>query len=231
MDAALMAAAIGFPEPEEVAYFLLRGATPSDAPAEWAIRHALVSKAAVFVPKIEPLLRQLSPLTPLFDHATAAESASALRLAELLRAHADGRRSLIQTLACPTPSHLARQWRTTLLERWRLGSDDDRLLALEIYEATLVFHEKAALSQINQAVAVLRSDESPDQPNQLPSAPATRSRELIAAALSVGNWWRPLAMMQRNHPDLLRSIRHLRISYRRGLELSRLASRLQGNPS
>src|SRR4051812_31293624 len=52
MEAALMAAVIGFPEPPEIAEYLLRGISESDSASEWAARHALVSRAAESVPRI-----------------------------------------------------------------------------------------------------------------------------------------------------------------------------------
>jgi hypothetical protein len=111
------------------------------------------------------------------------------------------------TLAEPTASVATRRWRTTLLDRWRSGTPEDRAFVLDVYECTIVHHLAAARAQIARARAILAE------------AVGANAHRDIEDAISIAEWWGPLWALDRSHGALLRERAYLDYSYRQGLQL------------
>jgi hypothetical protein len=210
--AGILALAIGVRHWEQFPRVLVDAAPACRSAAEFVLRHALVAPVlphlAASLPALADDCVRVSPLTAAFDYPRAGNEGDAQAVCATLRAHPQGRRALIMTLATPTPSAHVRRWRTTLLDQWRAGSREDSDLMLDIYETTMVFHEDEALAQIQRAGAAL-ADAS------------AISNERLEDAQSVADWWGPLAVLERNDIARLRARTYLGYNYRPGLQLFR----------
>ena len=78
----------------------------------------------------------------------------------------------------------------------------------------MVYHQTEMLAQIQAALNVISN----------PRAAADETR--LQDALSIAEWWEPLAALARTELDALRARRYLGYAYRRGIDLTRLAQRL-----
>jgi hypothetical protein len=207
---AVLAAAIGSVHPPNMARVLADAIPPAHSAAEWLLRHGLLLRARPYIPpKLYEDLLPLSPLTALLDRPAAGQKSALMSLVERLLAHPAGRLSLQLTLAQPTSGRATRTWRTELLDRLRLGDPD---FVLDVYEAGMIHFRDALLAQVEQASAALQD----------PSV----SENNLADALSIGEWWGPLSMIERSDPEALRARRHLGYDYRAGLALYRTVRRL-----
>lgn len=221
-DAAVFAAALGAVAEPPLTAALLSVLSPARDPAEWVVRHGLAAPSVPYLPSVaaDPCLLA-SPLTALLEHPAPGGDGAALEIVDRLLAAPAGRRALQLRLAPPTPSPAVRRWRTSLLDRLRLGGETGagyrrRDFVLDVYEAAMIHHEQEHLDQLRTARAVILD----------PLAAADDAR--LQDALAVAEWWGPLDAVERADINALRARRYLGYEYRQGLSLFRLARRLRG---
>src|SRR5262245_44438595 len=174
----IIAAAIGVANNPKAAKFVMSAAPPTSAPVDWVARHGLVVHALRFLPDaIADDCRQASPLTAVLERPVEGQDSQAMMVIDTLLKHAAGRRSLTLHLAQPTGDVQVRQWRQSLLDRMRLTNQG---FVLDIYEATMISHQRETLDQVKAARAVIVD----------PIAASDERR--LRDALSVAEWWGPL---------------------------------------
>jgi FtsH ternary system domain X1 len=143
-------------------------------------------------------LRTASPLTSLLDHPAPGEHDHCVKLATgVLLTHAHGRRVLAHALAAPIPGDargpVIARWRAQLLDRLRVGTDEQRGFVLDVYEIALAQHRAATLAEIERGHAAL----------------AEPGSSAFERALALAEWWRPLWHLRRAWPESLRERVHL----------------------
>lgn len=213
----VMAAAIGVAGlGPEIARLLLSIAPPPASALDRVARHGIVMPALPFLPAVvADDCRQLSPLTAVYNRPAPGQEAEAIATVRRLLSSRVERAAYTLQLAQPTPDTSVLKWRTELLDRFRLGQDQERRFVLDVYETMMIHHAAAVREQIGVAQMALIS-------------PTTGQPELVQDALAVARWWSPLAALERSYNDALRGRYYLGYGYRDGIKLCRLAQQLTG---
>ncbi|MFJ3673140.1 hypothetical protein ACIPSE_42445 [Streptomyces sp. NPDC090106] len=181
-------------------------------------RHALVARALATAP-LDPGLRtgllRASPLTALFDRPPPGTEERCGQLFDRLVDHAEGRRTAVAALAAPPPSPEAARHRAALLRRFRF-TPGERTVVYEVYETALLRHRDRYREHTDDVRRLVR-----DSPARL-----LDDDERGRWARATLDWWEPLAVLARRHPEELRSRALLR-DYRTGVALHRFYGRVR----
>lgn len=212
----IIAAAIGVSGIAELARFLFQAVEFSQSPINWVARHGIIAPALSFLPDtVAQDCRIVSPITALLDKPATGQDNEVVEAARKLLNHRVERLSLTLHLAKPVSNPEVRTWRYTLLDHFRVGTYLEKTFVLDVYEAMMIHHEQETLQQVRSAYSVLTDPK------------ASANTEQLNNALSAASWWGPLWAIERADVDALRSRLYLGYTYRQGLKLFRLSSRLK----
>ncbi|MFI9151299.1 hypothetical protein [Streptomyces sp. NPDC053367] len=214
----LIAAAVVLREDPDAARTALDGAREPSSVREVMARHGLVGHALASAPPDDPLRTELlrtSPLTALFDRPPPGGEERCAQLLDRLLAHPEGRRVAVDALAAPPGSPDTARWRASLLRRFRF-TPGERAVVYDVYETALLRHADSYHRHTDRVRELLR-----DSPARLLDDD-TGGRWARATL----EWWEPLAVLARRHPEELRRRRMLQ-GYRAGVTLQRVYGRIR----
>ena len=216
-DALCMAAAIGGMTFQPESAMKLLGAIPSpDNNWQRIVFHGLVFPVIqshfLASSQIDALLMQ-SPLTAVLFFPPKGEEDTAINLCKALAELPQGRKLLTRHFADPKSHTDQFSWRGRLMASLRL-SETHRDFVLEIYETAVAIHGKAWKHRIQQANAILCSEDPLESELKL--------------AISIGRWWDPLSGLYRSHHQAIRERHYLDFhTYLDGIRLANAVQRLR----
>lgn len=219
---AILAAAIGGLHTPNYARQMIPAIPPAANPAEWLLRHALVTRILPFLTQTAPLADlkadffAVSPLTALINTPPPSQQNTLMSLVEQLFERLASRRWLQLSLAQPTDNQAIRDWHQNILAQLRQTEQDQKTtFVLDVYETLMIHHRPAAFKQVRSARRVLRDEN------------ASKDEQRLQEALSIAQWWQPLWALRRTRKDEIRQRLYLDYQYLEGLELYTLAQRLR----
>ncbi|MGC0333435.1 hypothetical protein RKD23_006425 [Streptomyces sp. SAI-170] len=218
LEPLLIAAAVVVREDPDAARTALDGAREPASVREVMARHGLVAHALATTPAEDPLrpgLLRTSPLTALFDRPPPGGEERCAQLLDRLLAHPEGRRAAVSALAAPPGSPETARYRASLLRRFRF-TPGERTVVYDVYETALLRHADSYGRHTDRVRELLR-----DSPARLLDEDA--GGRWARATL---DWWEPLAVLARRHPEELRRRRMLQ-GYRAGVTLQRVYGRIR----
>lgn len=218
LEPLLVAAAVAVREDVQAARTALDGVREPSTVREVLARHGLVAHATASAEPDDPLrpdLLRVSPLTALFDHPPPGGEERCAQLLDRLLDHPEGRRAAIAALAAPPASPETARYRASLLRRFRF-TPGERTVVYDVYETALLRHADSYRRHTDRVRELLR-----DSPARLlADDPGGRW------ARATLDWWEPLAVVARQHPEELRRRRMLR-GYNTGVALQRAYGRMR----
>jgi hypothetical protein len=215
----LLAAAIGARSKEHVriAKTLFQCIPIAASTSEMVARYGLLEKTMSELPElIQDDFRLHSPLTSVLTRPASGQESVALGvIAELLQ-NEKSRRTLTMHFAEPTVDTTIRKWRTSVLDRLRLGAAHERSFVIDVYEAALIHHQQASMEMVQASRSTIF--------DRLAAADQERLRD----AISIAEWWGPLWSFHRERNDELRSRHYLHYDFLEGTKLFQICRRLLG---
>ncbi|OPG04391.1 hypothetical protein B1R27_25390 [Streptomyces sp. GKU 895] len=199
LEPLMVAAALALRDDPPTALLVAEGVGGSGTVRDLMARHGLVGRALSATPVdagLRAALLRASPLTALFDHPPPGTEERCGQLLDRFLDHTEGRRA-------------------ALLRRFRF-TPGERTVVYEVYETALLHHggHYRKLTDDVRKLAV-------ENPARLlgDDAPGQWARATL-------DWWQPLAVLVRRHPEELRR-RPLLSGYRTGTELHRVYGRVR----
>jgi hypothetical protein len=218
LEPLLIAAAVAVRENARAARSALDGVHEPSTVREVMARHGLVAHVTASAEPDDPLrpdLLRVSPLTALFDHPPPGGEERCAQLLDRLLDHPEGRRAAIAALAAPPASPETARYRASLLRRFRF-TPGERTVVYDVYETALLRHADSYRRHTDRVRELLR-----DSPARLLADDAGGRW-----ARATMDWWEPLALVARQHPEELRRRRMLR-GYHTGVALQRAYGRIR----
>ncbi|MET9732496.1 hypothetical protein ABZZ79_18165 [Streptomyces sp. NPDC006458] len=218
LDPLLIAAAVAVRQDPTAARTALEGAREPASVRDVLARHGLVAHALATAPPEDPLrpdLLRASPLTALLDHPAPGGEERCAQLLDRLLDHPEGRRAAVAALAAPPGSPETARYRASLLRRFRF-TPGEREFVYDVYETALLRHAGTYRRHTDRVRDLLR-----DSPARLLADDAGGRW-----ALATMDWWEPLAVIARRHPQELRRRRMLQ-GYGTGVALQRTYGRIR----
>jgi hypothetical protein len=216
LEPLLIAAAVAVRDDVTAARSALDGVREPSTVREVLARHGLVARVTAEPDEpLRPDLLRVSPLTALFDHPPPGGEERCAQLLDRLLEHPEGRRLAVAALAAPPGSPETARYRASLLRRFRF-TPGERTLVYDVYETALLRHADSYHHHTDRVRELVR-----DSPARLLADDA--GGRWARATL---DWWEPLAVIARRHPEELRRRRMLR-GYRAGVALQRVYGRVR----
>ncbi|NUO44154.1 MAG: hypothetical protein HOV82_19225 [Streptomyces sp.] len=218
LEPLMVAAALALRDDPPTARLMAEGVGGSGTVRDLMARHGLVGRALSATPvdaELRTALLRASPLTALFDAPPPGTEERCGQLLDRFLDHTEGRRAAVAGLAAPPSSPATARHRAALLRRFRF-TPGERTVVYEVYETALLHyggHYRGLTDDVRklarEAPARLLDDDGPGQ-----------------WARATLDWWQPLSVLARRHPEELRR-RPLLSGYRRGTELHRIYGRVR----
>ncbi|MBD0421486.1 hypothetical protein H0H10_20390 [Streptomyces sp. TRM S81-3] len=213
LEALLLAAALAVRDDAAAAEQVVGGVREPRTVRDLMARHGLVGRALPALAPQDALragLLRASPLTALLDHPPPGGEGRCGQLLDRFLDHPEGRRTVVAALAVPPATPETARYRAALLRRFRF-TPGERTVVYEVYETALLHHARryreltdAVRDLVRDGPARLLADDPPGR-----------------WARATLDWWEPLAVIARRHPQELRRRRMLR-GHGTGVALHRL---------
>lgn len=218
LEPLMVAAALALRDDPATARQAVFGVDGSGTVRDLMCRHGLVGRALAATPVDAGLRAELlraSPVTALFDHPPPDMRERCGQLLDRFLDHPEGRRTAVAALAAPPSAPETARHRAALLRRFRF-TPGERTVVYEVYETALLHHGELYRRLTDDIRELVR-----DSPARLlaDDAPGRWARATL-------DWWEPLAVLARRHPEELRRRRMLQ-GYRAGVGLHRVYGRVR----